>query len=155
MFYWVKIQSSINSFYRLLEELGHRSDCNGVQAMKFLQGLVLAINCLAETPMFLYSGKFVIAWNTIWKSLNIVFIFQPRSLKSLAASKSWTAFCSSFLWDWCFTDNWFLPGKWSSLNGSMDPLLDSFTQSWLQLHSKFLRTIWPQQQQLWLISWKV
>ena len=43
--------------FRLLEELGHRSDCNGAQAMKFLQGLVLAINCTAETPMFLYSGK--------------------------------------------------------------------------------------------------
>ena len=42
--------------FRLLEELGHRSDCNGAQAMKFLQGLVLAINCTAETPMFLYSG---------------------------------------------------------------------------------------------------
>ena len=44
--------------FRLLEELGHRSDCNSVQAMKFLQGLVLAINCTAETPMFLFSGTY-------------------------------------------------------------------------------------------------
>ena len=47
-------------YFRLLEELGHRSDCNSVQAMKFLQGLVLAINCTAETPMFLYSGTYIL-----------------------------------------------------------------------------------------------
>ena len=54
-----------------MEDLGHRSDCNGVQAMKFLQGLVLAINCIAETPIFLYSGTINTALNFIvkhWKN---------------------------------------------------------------------------------------
>merc|ERR1719245_2883726 len=50
---------SLTQEFILLEDLGHRSDCNGAQAMKFLQGLVLAINTAAETPMFLFSGRII------------------------------------------------------------------------------------------------
>jgi len=69
---------SLTQVFILLEDLGHRSDCNGVQAMKFLQGLVLAINCIAETPIFLYSGKLIKRYGTTTVMHAILFIFALR-----------------------------------------------------------------------------
>jgi len=69
---------SLTQEFILLEELGNRSDCNGAQAMKFLQGLVLAINCTAETPMFLYSGRIIKKFGTTQVMNSILFLFALR-----------------------------------------------------------------------------
>lgn len=46
--------------------------------MKFLQGLVLAINCVAETPVFLYSGRIIKKFGTITVLHFVLFIFALR-----------------------------------------------------------------------------
>ena len=69
---------SLTQEFILLEDLGHRSDCNGAQAMKFLQGLVLAINTAAETPMFLFSGRIIKKLGSIRVMNSVLFIFALR-----------------------------------------------------------------------------
>lgn len=48
---------SLSQVFILLEDLGHRSDCNGQQAMKVLQGFVLFTDTMVEIPVFFFSGK--------------------------------------------------------------------------------------------------
>ena len=69
---------SLTQEFILLEDLGHRSDCNGAQATKFLQGLVLAINTAAETPMFLYSGRIIKKFGSVKVMNTILFIYALR-----------------------------------------------------------------------------
>lgn len=71
---------AIQLVFLLLEELGHRSDCNGVQAMKFLQGLCLAINCMAETPIFFYSGKLIKRFGSTTIMHTVLVVFAMRLL---------------------------------------------------------------------------
>ncbi len=40
----------------LLENLQGGGDCSSSQALKFIQGLCLALNCIGEVPMFAYAG---------------------------------------------------------------------------------------------------
>ena len=80
---------SLTQEFVLLEDLGHRSDCNAAQAMKFLQGLVLAINTAAETPMFLYSGKIIKQLGSIKVMNTIVFIYALRMFFYAAMISPW------------------------------------------------------------------
>lgn len=80
---------SLTQEFILLEDLGHRSDCNGAQAMKFLQGLVLAINTAAETPMFLYSGRIIKKLGSIRVMNSILFIYALRMFFYAAMISPW------------------------------------------------------------------
>ena len=45
--------------FLLLDELGQQGDCNASKAIKFLQGLCIAIQCTGELPIFKYSGQLI------------------------------------------------------------------------------------------------
>ena len=50
---------SMNIHFLLLDELGQQSDCEGSKAIKFLQGLCIAIQCTGELPIFRFSGRLI------------------------------------------------------------------------------------------------
>ena len=106
-------------------------------------------------PIFLNDAASLYIISVLTHTNPCMHMMQGGSLRNLAPPKWWTPFCSSLLWGCSSMVIWFLPGKWFFLSGFTGLLLDSFTQSWLQLRSKFLLRVWPQLRQPLPISWKV
>ena len=49
----------MNIHFLLLDERGQQGDCDSLKAIKFLQGLCIAIQCTGELPIFQFSGSFI------------------------------------------------------------------------------------------------
>ena len=49
----------MNIHFLLLDELGQKGDCTSLKAIKFLQGLCIAIQCTGELPIFRFSGHLI------------------------------------------------------------------------------------------------
>ena len=47
----------MNIHFLLLDELGQQGDCDALKAIKFVQGLCIAIQCTGELPIFRFSGR--------------------------------------------------------------------------------------------------
>ena len=136
------LAASLHSFTILILKM------NGLYSYSYL---ALSIKTFSTQPLqhkFVDRHVFIMYLHSVLTHTNpCMHMMQGGSLRNLAPPKWWTPFCSSLLCGCSSMVIWFLPGKWFFLSGFTGLLLDSFTQSWLQLRSKFLLRVWPQQRQ--------